>query len=196
MSRMFLRVAKVGGSLFDVPDLPTRLRCWLDRQPGANVLIAGGGPFADVVRRVDATLSIGDSAAHRLAIDAMQMSARLLAELMPEAELLHSLADARERVAGGGSIVLDPTETLHSPNCRLPHSWDVTSDSIAAYVAGELQADEFVLFKSMPLPANLNRWQAAESGLVDNYFEQAAADFASVRWINLRDTPVTERPLR
>jgi len=194
MSRMFLRVAKVGGSLFDFAGLPTALRCWLDSQPGVNVLIAGGGPFADAVRQADATFAIGETTAHRLALEAMRVSAELLAALLPEAKVLHSLAEVRTQLASSERVVLKPS-ALGLPECRLPPSWDVTSDSIAACVASELQAQELVLFKSTLLPANTNRAQAAESGLVDGYFVQAAATFPTVRWVNLRGNPVTERPL-
>ena len=195
MSRKFLRVAKVGGSLFDFADLPATLRTWLDSQPGVNVLIAGGGPFADAVRQADATFAIGDTAAHRLALDAMGVSAALLAALLPEAKVLHGLADVRKQLATNQLVVLNPSE-LSWPASELPYSWNVTSDSIAAQVASELRARELVLFKSTPLPANTNRAEAAESGLVDRYFVQAAATFPTVRWVNLRATPVTERPLR
>ena len=195
MNRKFLRVAKVGGSLFDFADLPAALRGWLNNQPGVNVLIAGGGPFADAVRQADATFAIGDTAAHRLALEAMRVSAELLAALLPEARVLHSLADARRQLAGCEVVVLNPSD-LSQPECGLPHSWDVTSDSIAAYVASRLEAQELVLFKSTPLPANTDRTQAADSGLVDGYFVQAAATLPIVRWVNLRAVPVTERPLR
>ncbi len=195
MSRIFLRVAKVGGSLFDFAELPTALRGWLDDQPGVTVLIAGGGRFADAVRRADATCSMGDTAAHRLALEAMRSSARFLTAMLPETELLHSLDDFREQVASGGVVVLDPWEILTPPECGLPHSWDVTSDSIAAYVASQLNAQELVLFKSTPLPANTSRAQAADAGLVDRYFVHAAATLPNVRWVNLRGTPVSERPL-
>lgn len=196
MSRMFLRVAKVGGSLFDFAELPTALRCWLDTQPGVTVLIAGGGPFADAVRNADATFAIGDSAAHRLALEAMRLSAQLLAAMLSETELLYSLDDVHRGLSNSGVVVLDPWETLTLPECRLPHSWDVTSDSIAAYIASQLQSHELVLFKSRPLPANTNRAEAAGAGLVDGYFVHAAAVLPTVRWVNLRGTPVTERPLQ
>jgi hypothetical protein len=47
---------------------------------------------------------------------------------------------------------------------RLPHSWAVTSDSIAAWLAGELGATRLVLVK----PAG-----ASGGGLLDEYFSRA-----------------------
>ncbi|HUG67197.1 MAG TPA: hypothetical protein VMM76_05575 [Pirellulaceae bacterium] len=195
MSRKFLRVAKVGGSLFDFAHLPVVLRSWLDGQPGVNVLIGGGGPFVEAVRRADEVFTLGESSSHWLAIEAMQVSSELLRALLPEARLVHSLDDARQQLASGTMVVLNPAPALKSSDCMLPHHWDVTSDSIAAYVASELQADELVLFKSTLLPANTTRLQAAEARLVDGHFVHAAAKLPTVRWVNLRDTPVSERPL-
>ncbi len=195
MSRKFLRVAKVGGSLFSFKELPMALRCWLDAQPGVSILVAGGGPFADAVREVSATFALDDATAHRLAIGGMQGSAELLGALLPESPLIHSLADVFERLPSHGAVVLNPAKILNQPECQLPQSWDVTSDSIAAYIADELAAHELVLFKSTLLPPNTNRTQAADCGLVDKYFIQAAASFPTVRWVNLRDTPFTERLL-
>lgn len=195
MSRQFLRVGKVGGSLFDFAELPTALRSWIDDQPGANVLIAGGGPFADAIRKADEVFQLGESKSHRLAIEAMRVSAALLQAMLPEARFARSLADVSSGIAQGGVVVFDPAETLISPACELSQSWHVTSDAIAAYIATELRAQELVLFKSTVLPSNTTRLQAAESGLVDKAFVEAAASLSTVRWVNLRGNPVTERPL-
>jgi aspartokinase-like uncharacterized kinase len=195
MNRKFLRVAKVGGSLFDYPELPATLRGWLDIQPGCTVLIAGGGPLAEAIREVDTTFRLTEAAAHRLAIEAMRVSAELLVSLLPETPLVRSIADARARLPTHTVVILDAAELLASPECSLPSNWDVTSDSIAAHVASELGAHELVLFKSTALPANTSRIQAAEMVLVDRYFVEAALNCSAVRWVNLRQTPVTERPL-
>ena len=49
-----IRVVKIGGSLFQFPALVQNLRSWLASQPRAlNVLLAGGGRFADAVRDLD-----------------------------------------------------------------------------------------------------------------------------------------------
>ncbi len=66
-SSLGLVVIKVGGSLFDWPELPRRLAAFLDRNRSHEpclreqaVLIAGGGPFADIIRTMDKTHSLGD----------------------------------------------------------------------------------------------------------------------------------------
>src|SRR5688500_7302297 len=75
-----LRVVKVGGSLLTWPELPQALRSWLAERPaGINVLICGGGALVDALRETDGTLHLSQRAMHRLAIDAMSITARLLA---------------------------------------------------------------------------------------------------------------------
>ena len=53
-------VAKVGGSLFDLPDLRQRLNRWLVAQADTPVLlIPGGGELADAVRNLHRTHGLG-----------------------------------------------------------------------------------------------------------------------------------------
>ena len=80
------RMIKVGGSLLDWPQLGPQLRAWLAACSGDdNLLVAGGGPAADWVREAQRQHALSDQAAHWLAIRAMQLSAGLLAELLPQA---------------------------------------------------------------------------------------------------------------
>jgi dihydroneopterin aldolase len=65
--------------------------------------------------------------------------------------------------ASGALAVLAPHAWLRAAD-PLPHSWDVTSDSIAAWVAGALGAAALVLVKAAG---------AAGDGLVDAYFARA-----------------------
>ena len=87
MTRSSLTVIKVGGSLFDWPELPRRLTEMIDAHQAAHreehlVLIAGGGPAADVVRALDRVHDLGDRRAHRLALHVMDLTAIILAELL------------------------------------------------------------------------------------------------------------------
>ena len=180
---------KVGGSLFDFSSLPQAWRRWLAEQPPAvNILIAGGGKLADVIREADQAWGLGDEAAHWLAIDVLAASARLLAAILKDARLEHDWKRLLQLVADrdvGPPIVFCPVRFLQELEARfpphpLPHGWSVTSDSIAARIAGILDADELVLLKSADPPAQL------QPPYVDEYFVQAAAGLTCVRSANLR----------
>ena len=95
-----LVVIKVGGSLLDWPELPGRLAAFLDNHRGHEpclreqaVLVAGGGPFADLIRTMDQTHDLGDQKAHRLAIRSLDLTAELLAALLPGFAVVHRPED-------------------------------------------------------------------------------------------------------
>jgi hypothetical protein len=76
---------------------------------------------------------------------------------------------------------------------HLPHSWDVTSDALAARVAQILKARQLVLLKSVSLPRGLDWIEAERRGCVDHAFakllDQATAGRRAtlrVRVVNLR----------
>ena len=99
MTKYPVRVVKVGGSLFDVPELNKRLERWLDDQPAAtNFLIAGGGPLAESIRELDQLHTIGETPAHWLCVRAMGVTARLLLDLLADTALIDNLADAKKLI--------------------------------------------------------------------------------------------------
>jgi aspartokinase-like uncharacterized kinase len=176
-------VAKVGGSLFYLPDLAARLRRWLtgvsDRQV---ILVPGGGAGADVIRRLDELHQIGDEAAHWLALGVAGVNARFLAGLLGVPIVTsppHSI----------GIIVLDPEAYCRLDEGRpgtLPHNWDVTTDSVAARVAA-VAGGSLILLKSTDLPRETTWEEAAANGLVDRAFPSLiAASRIQVSWVNLR----------
>lgn len=135
---------KVGGSL---AACPTGLRRLMETLAAAArrhwlVVVPGGGSFADEVRRVDRRFRLGDSAAHWMAILAMDQYGHLLARLAPGATLVRG----RRELAPGRLNVLAPSAWLLRAD-PLPHSWDVTSDSIAAWIAGSLRVRRLMLVK-------------------------------------------------
>jgi aspartokinase-like uncharacterized kinase len=106
------------------------------------VVVPGGGSFADEVRRADRRFSLGDSAAHYMAILAMDQYAYLLARLAPGSALVRR----RREIVPGRLNVIAPSAWLLRAD-PLPHSWDVTSDSIAAWVAAQLSVRRLILVK-------------------------------------------------
>jgi aspartokinase-like uncharacterized kinase len=165
-------VVKVGGSLFDWPDLGPRLRCWLDRQAGRPILLVpGGGASADVVRAWDRLHGLGSETAHWLALRSLTFNAHFLAMLVPGARIVaHGQALAAHEIG-----VLDAHAFVWgdegNPAC-LAHSWDVTSDSVAARCAVVCGARRLVLLKSVEIPAGMSWRQAAQRSLIDGRFEE------------------------
>ena len=188
MTRRPLRVIKVGGSLLDWSGLAVGLNTWLGQQsPAVNILIAGGGEFAEAIRRMDAAHGLGEEAAHWLCVDALAVTAPLLGAIagLPVVQRSEEIP-----VEIPSACVFDPVPFLHDVEHRsfappLPHRWSVTSDSIAARVAEHLSARELVIFKSC-LPG------ATRTGYVDDYFSVAAANLPTVRCVNLRSASFEE----
>ncbi len=189
-----VRVVKVGGSLLSLAGLRHALDHWLATQPlGLNVLVAGGGELADVVRRADARFRIGDERAHWLCIDVMSVTARILAAVLQDAVMESSIARLREAIERNVAIppiVFDCKTFLESEasNNRnaLPQDWSVTSDSIAARLAEEIEAHELVLLKSSDPPDDAASQVLVQAGYVDSYFPIAARSLPSIRYLNLR----------
>jgi len=73
-----------------------------------------------------------------------------------------------------------------TPGCPLPHTWDSTSDSIAARVAVAAQIHELLLLKSTDIPADIDLAQAAAAGWVDACFPTAAEPLHKIDWMNPR----------
>jgi 5-(aminomethyl)-3-furanmethanol phosphate kinase len=189
-------VIKVGGSLLDWPELPHRLTLFLDGQRSRSasrrsILIAGGGAAADLVRRLDRDHPLDDETAHRLAIHAMDLTARFLAAILPGSVTIDRLPD-RFKVWGERRIpVLVPSPILRDierlGSAPLPPTWETTSDSIAAWIACHLGAASLVLLKSASLPRGADRLEAARLERVDPNFPRIAQNLPRVAYLNLRD---------
>lgn len=166
-------VVKLGGSLHDVPDLRAWL-AWAAQRGGSTVLVPGGGPFADAVRALQPGLGYDDHAAHGMAILAMQQYALHLHGLEPRLRLGESEAELR---AGGPCLWLP--WRLAGRAAELPASWDLTSDSVALWLATRLAAPQLVLVKAGRVPAGpCTAAELAATGLIDPAFPALAARYA------------------
>jgi aspartokinase-like uncharacterized kinase len=186
-----LVVVKVGGSLLLWPPLPDRLSRFLNSRRERIVLIAGGGGAADWVRSLDQAHQIGEEIAHELALRSLDLSARALAILLTNADVVESVAEISHVWQAGRIPILSPrivwTEEERSASDPLPRAWNTTTDSIAARIASLLNADELILLKSTSIPDGTTREQAASSGVVDPVFPQASRGLSSIFAINLRE---------
>jgi len=174
-------VVKVGGSLLASGSLPSLLTTLGElARTYRLVVVPGGGPFADAVRRACSLHDPGASAAHWMAILAMDQQAHLLAGLLPAARLTTGPDEIADFLTEGLLPVLSPFRWLRAAD-PLPHGWHVTSDSIAAWVAARLSARRLVLLKSLEgvpgtsgdVLAEVPLRSPALAGMVDEYFERA-----------------------
>ncbi|WP_166142134.1 aspartate kinase [Methylosinus sp. RM1] len=143
-------VVKLGGSLAASP----ALRQWLAalrRYPGPLALVPGGGPFADAVRSAQKVLRFSDAAAHDMAIMAMEQYGRALCDLEPGLRPAATPQEAAAAHARGAIAVWSPVAMTRA-DPQIPASWDMTSDSLAAWYAHEAGARALLLIKSVDFP--------------------------------------------
>ena len=200
MSRRRPVVIKVGGSLLDWPALTTMLDQYLrTRRAERLVIVIGGGPVTDVVRKLDLTHTLGQERSHALALRSLDLTAHLLAAIVPALVVADRIESLETVWAESRVPILAPRIFLDEVDARsadpIPHTWEATSDSIAARVADSLDSPELVLVKSAPLPHGVDRQGAAQFGLVDPLFPRSARRLVRVTYLNLRDSPPIPIPL-
>ncbi|MBP2296304.1 amino acid kinase family protein [Azospirillum rugosum] len=183
MSSAPLWVVKLGGSLWRTPEL----RCWLEILAAARrvrvVVVPGGGPFADAVREAQPALGFSDRAAHRMALLAMEQYGTALADLEPRLTPARTVADLRSLPS---PAVWMPLPLAASAD--VTESWDVTSDTLAVWLAGTLAASCTVLVKSAPLPNSASSVQdLVADGIVDPALPERMARFGGTVWCVSRD---------
>ncbi|CAG0971888.1 5-(aminomethyl)-3-furanmethanol phosphate kinase [Methanosarcinales archaeon] len=123
-------ILKLGGSLIHSAKRIIKDLIEYTSSTGETILIVPGGSiFADTVRKANPS----DEAAHWMAILAMEQYGYYLAD-GTDAKLIDNL-----KIPGNGTYVLLPYNLLKS-NDELSHTWDVTSDTIAAWIALKLRA--------------------------------------------------------
>jgi aspartokinase-like uncharacterized kinase len=118
------------------------------------VVVPGGGPFADAVRAFEADAGLSADAAHWMAILAMDQYAHVLAERLAGATLVDEPGAVTAALGTTGIAVLAPYRWMRAADV-LPHSWSASSDSVAAFVAGALDAERLVLIKPVDGDADL-----------------------------------------
>ncbi len=188
-------IYKLGGSLLDLPGLAEVINGLLALRPRSPaLLVAGGGAAAEAVRAWDKVHHLGDDVAHDLALAAMDLTSLLLARLVPKLRLVPSVQQVRMAADDGvvgllcaDCFVKSAEAQGHSP---LERSWRVTSDSIAAWTARVVGADELVLVKSIPMPIGISLADAAQAALVDEAFPALAQELPAIGWVNARSQPI------
>jgi len=142
-------VIKIGGSLDRASSL--EMVCEEVNRLGRDyrlLVVPGGGEFADQVRKSNLRHPLNHTTAHRMALLAMDQYGLMLSNLISCGELVKELSSLRSKIAAGGIAVLLPFSLIDTAD-PLPHSWQVTSDTIAAWVTQSIGCRRLVLLKDV-----------------------------------------------
>lgn len=137
-------VLKVGGSLAEHPESLAKLCRELSVLAKVHriVVVPGGGEFADTVRRIDKTYMLSNAVAHKMAILAMDQYGLLLSDITPNSYVCY---ETEETNTTHGKLPIFLPSRLMFCEDPLENSWDVTSDTISAYIADVLHAKKLLL---------------------------------------------------
>jgi 5-(aminomethyl)-3-furanmethanol phosphate kinase len=143
-----INVIKIGGGLIALPGALDRVCQEVSAASARHsiIVVPGGGPFADAVRAFDRSFLLSPATAHWMALLAMDQYGHVLVDRIRGAVLVDEPGSLLERVNTGSVAVLAPSRWLRSADV-LPRTWEVTSDSIAAFVAGAMDAARLILVK-------------------------------------------------
>jgi aspartokinase-like uncharacterized kinase len=144
-------IFKVGGKILeDIENLNStisQLRLLFQEKIIQNIiLIPGGGSFAKFIRKVYNELKFTEETAHWMGIISMNYNGLELKNKFPNLDVVEDFNELK-KLNSNFSIFL-PYEYLKE-NDQLPHSWDVTSDSISLFIAKELGLKECFLIKEV-----------------------------------------------
>ncbi len=165
-------VVKLGGSLLGAPELQAWLDMLATQSDGRVIIVPGGGVFADAVREAQKASGFDEATAHRLALLAMDQYGLLLQSLRSTLVIARTELEIAERSWQHRAIVWLPSRMVLADE-SVPASWDVTSDSLAAWLARKISAQGLVLVKhpdvideTMPIS------QLMTQGILDRSFMQ------------------------
>lgn len=182
-----MHIVKLGGSLAESAELQYWLHACATAGAGRVVVVPGGGSRADEVRILQAQQGFDDGRAHRLALRAMEAYGRVLARMQPRLVPTAHIATIRDVLAGDGVPVWMPHDMVVA-EASIAQSWDVTSDSLAAWLAHQLGASGLVLVKSLAnVDPQASFAQMAERGWVDKNFPRYASGPFTVRVLGKSD---------
>ena len=159
-------VVKLGGSLYDSPELTT----WLTKlaeyaQKQAVIIVPGGGPFADGIRAAQALHGFSDKIAHHMALLAMKQFGLLLIGLASNCQAFTISPPTQAALSvwlPDDSLLLDSS---------IEQSWDISSDSLALWLTQRISAQQLLLIKRSQT-SEYSIGQLTKSGILDQGFSK------------------------
>jgi aspartokinase-like uncharacterized kinase len=168
-------IVKLGGSLTRDRSLLDWLRMLAEFGGGRVAVVAGGGGFADAVRKAQRAWEFNDVAAHNMATLAMVQTALMLHAMEPRLVPASEDAEIRHALHVGSPALWMPYTVLRDAPDLLT-SWEVTSDSLSLWLARRLNAERLVIVKSCAVKPQHSLAALSDAGVLDARFAQWAVD--------------------
>src|SRR5574340_177092 len=169
-------VIKLGGSLGNSPVLARWLEVLATYGGGRVVIVPGGGRFATQVGEFQESWGFNDRVAHRMALLGMDQYGLMLAGIRNDLWATESEEGLRQALSCAAVPVWLPAQSV-SGHPAIPQSWDVSSDSLAAWLARRLSASHLYLVKSwQPVDAEQSVRDLSTDGIVDRAFPAFTGD--------------------
>ena len=161
-----MKVIKLGGSLLETGQMFGCLKRIVESTE-QTIVVCGGGDFANQVRKAQKKWYFDDIAAHEMAILAMQQVAVMCQNLQSEFVIALLITEIKNQ----RHIIWSPNiDELNA--AEIPATWDITSDSLAAWLAIKLNADELIVVKSCYIDTELTMDELREQCVVDSTFDE------------------------
>ena len=141
-----LWVIKLGGGLARSRHLTRWLQAIVQAGAGRAIIVPGGGRFADEVRNAQRLWRFDDAVAHRMALMAMQQFGLMLCGLNAGLASAQSVVEMHAALRHGKAVVWLPLQMTDTAG-DIAMNWDVTSDSLAAWLSGLINARSLALVK-------------------------------------------------
>jgi aspartokinase-like uncharacterized kinase len=110
------------------------------------IIIPGGGSYANFIRKIYNDLKFTDELAHWMSIISMNYNGIEIGKKFPKLEVFEDFNDLKKK--GKTFSMFLPYKFLKE-NDKLPHNWQVTSDSITLFIAKKVGLNECFLIKDV-----------------------------------------------
>ena len=168
-------VVKLGGSLYSSAYLKEWIDALVTIEHQKIIIVPGGGPFANVVRTAYEDWHIDEQSSHDMAILAMQQYGILISSLNEQTVLINSVDLLEDNLKLKKVMIWLPNKDV-SERCSYDSSWEVTSDSLSAWLANTVDAKKLCLIKSAKI-TNSDIDELISLDIVDPYFSKAVNNF-------------------
>lgn len=178
---MSLLVARIGDGLATTP----HLKVWLEALaawPGALVIAPGGGPFGAAARGAAQAMELNAVVAQKIALMAMDQYAVALAAVRPSPVVADGEEALRAAILARHIAVWAPARMV-SAAADIPATSDISSDSLAAWLAGKLGAAHLLLVEEADPPTPVSTAWLAKRAMVDARFPDFAMLAQCPIWI-------------